>query len=102
MGRDLEAETCRRLIAWEDEKKYSHEGTTPSKRDTNEGQSLSVLFKTLDQLDRDLENMEEWLSDKAAAIKPLTDDCREVEEVNREMNSSNIPTNCLKLNLVVF
>jgi hypothetical protein len=30
--------------------------------------------------------MEEWLSDKAAAIKPLKDDCREVEEVNRELD----------------
>lgn len=97
--RDLEAETCRRLIAWEDEKKFSHEGTTSSKRDTNEGQSLSVLFKTLDQLDIDLDNLEEWLSDKAAAIKPLTDDCREVEEVNREMEQQQYSYELLKIEL---
>ena len=26
------------------------------------------------------------MSDKAAAIKPLKDDCREVEEINRELD----------------
>jgi hypothetical protein len=35
---------------------------------------------------RFLEDMEEWLSDKAAAIKTLKDDCREVEEINRELD----------------
>ena len=32
------------------------------------------------------DTMEEWLSDKAAAIKTLKDDCREVEEINRELD----------------
>jgi hypothetical protein len=30
--------------------------------------------------------MEGWLSDKATAIQPLKDDCREVEEINRELD----------------
>ena len=34
--------------------------------------------------------MEEWLSDKAAAIKTLKDDCREVEEINRELVDQRI------------
>ena len=73
---DLEAETHRRLIAWEDEKKYSISGNAPTRRDTMEAQkSLSFL-----------EDMEEWLSDKAAVIIPLKDDCREVEEINRELD----------------
>ncbi len=85
--RDLEAETCRRLIAWEDEKYYNSTGNIPlhNRRDTMEALSLSVLFQTLDDLDEALEGMEEWLSDKAATIKPLTDDCREVEEENRQL-----------------
>jgi hypothetical protein len=36
--RDLEAETYRRLIAWEDEKKYSISGNAPTRRDTMEAQ----------------------------------------------------------------
>lgn len=85
--RDLEAETCRRLIAWEDEKYYNSTGNIPmrNRRDTMEALSLSVLFKTLDDLDKALEDMEDWLSDKAAAIKPLTDDCRVVEEENKQL-----------------
>ena len=85
--RDLEAETCRRLIAWEDEKYYNSTGNIPmhNRRDSMEALSLSVLFQTLDDLDDALEGMEEWLSDKAAVIKPLTDDCREVEEENRQL-----------------
>jgi len=87
--RDLEAETCRRLIAWEDEKYYSASGNAPhpnpERRDTMEADGLANLFSTLDSLDRQLESMEEWLSDKAAAIKPLTDECRDAEEINRQM-----------------
>ena len=70
--RNLEAETCRRLIAWEDEKYYSATGIVPKRRDTMEAMSLSTLFQTLDQLDNELDTMEEWLSEKASAIKPLT------------------------------
>ena len=85
--RDLEAETCRRLIAWEDEKYYNSTGNMPkqNRRDTMDALSLSVLFKTLDELDETLEGMEDWLADKAATIKPLTDECREVEEENRQL-----------------
>ena len=97
--RDLEAETCRRLIAWEDEKQYSVSGTSPAKRDTTEAQSLASLFETLDSLDKELEDMEEWLSDKTAAIKPLTDDCREVEEVNRELDQQKFSYELLSIEL---
>jgi len=83
--RDLEAETCRRLIAWEDEKYYSATGIIPKRRDSMEAMSLSTLFQTLDKLDNELDSMEEWLSEKAAVIKPLTDDCREIEEENRQL-----------------
>lgn len=83
--RALEAETCRRLIAWEDGKKHSISTSGSSMFDTVESQSLSSLFHTLDKLDSELEDMEEWLADKAAAIKPLTDECRKVEEVNRQL-----------------
>ena len=83
--RDLEAETCRRLIAWEDEKYYSATGYVPKRRDTMEALSLSNLFETLDSLDKELDNMEEWLEDKSSAIKPLTDDCADIEEENRQL-----------------
>ena len=43
--------------------------------------------------------MEEWLSDKAAAIKPLTDDCREVEEVNRELDQQKFSYELLSIEL---
>jgi len=83
--RDLEAGTCRRLIAWEDEKYYSATGTAPRRRDTMEALSLSSLFEMLDKLDAELDSMEVWLEDKTKAIKPLTDDCRSVEEENRQL-----------------
>ena len=72
--RDLEAETCRRLIAWEDEKHYSITGNVPdhAQRDTVDALSLAALFNTLDLLDVEL-------------IKPLTDDCAGIEEENRQL-----------------
>ena len=89
--RDLEAETCRRLIAWEDEKLYSSSGgakvmSSPlDDRETVDALALASLFKMLDSLDQDLEKMEGWLQERAAAIKPLTDDCADIEEENRQL-----------------
>ena len=89
--RDLEAETCRRLIAWEDEKHYSSSGgakvmSTPfDDRETVDALALASLFKMLDSLDQELEQMEHWLQERAAAIKPLTDDCADIEEENRQL-----------------
>jgi len=88
--RDLEAETCRRLIAWEDEKHFSVTGQAglfaqSANRDTVDALSLAHLFTTLESLDRELIEMEDWLEDKVLAIKPLTDDCRDIEEENRQL-----------------
>ena len=88
--RDLEAETCRRLIAWEDEKHFSVTGqaglfSQSANRDTVDALSLAHLFTTLESLDRELIEMEDWLEDKVLAIKPLTDDCRDIEEENRQL-----------------
>ena len=57
---NLEAETCRILIAWEDENFYFETGTRPKRRDTIEALSLSNLFTTLGDSDIELERMEEW------------------------------------------
>ena len=97
--RMLEAETCRRLIAWEDEKVYSASGISPDRRDTVESLGLANLFSTLDSLEKELENMEEWLLDKAEAIKPLTDDCREVEEENRQIEQQKYSFELLSIEL---
>ena len=88
--RDLEAETCRRLIAWEDEKHLSVTGQAglfaqTANRDTVDALSLAHLFTTLESLDRELIEMEDWLDDRVLAIKPLTDDCRDIEEENRQL-----------------
>ena len=87
--RDLEAETCRRLIAWEDEKHLSARQTklfaAADDRDTVDALALASLFKTLESLDTELQSMEEWLQERAAAIKPLTDDCADIEEENRQL-----------------
>lgn len=85
--RDLEAETCRRLIAWEDEKHYSMTGHAGplANRDTVDAMSLQHLFNTLESLDSELSEMEAWLEERVLAIKPLTDDCRDIEEENRQL-----------------
>ncbi|GAX25754.1 hypothetical protein FisN_8Hh346 [Fistulifera solaris] len=91
--RDLEAETCRRLIAWEDEKaagrshKLAFMSGQPEEdtRDSVDALALASLFKMLESLDTELLQMEEWLQDRAAAIKPLTDDCADIEEENRQL-----------------
>ena len=80
---NLEAETCRILIAWEDENFYFETGTRPKRRDTMEALSLSNLFTTLGDSNIELERMEEWLDDKAITIQSLTQDCKEMEEENR-------------------
>ena len=87
---DLEAETCRRLIAWEDEKHYNLIGqsslfNTMAQRDTVDALSLASLFTTLNTLDVELKDMEAWLEERAAVIQPLTDDCRDIEEENRQL-----------------
>jgi hypothetical protein len=83
--RDLEAETCRRLISWEDEKYFSATGERPEGDGQNNDNTLSLndLFVTLQSLDDELENMEVWIQDRARMIKPITDECRGIEEENR-------------------
>lgn len=87
---NLEAETCRRLIAWEDEKAKSRTETmahlTSDQEDTTvDALALASLFSTLESLDQELGHMEYWLGDMAAAIKPLTDDCADIEAENRQL-----------------
>jgi hypothetical protein len=88
--RDLEAETCRRLISWEDEKYYSASGERPvgnlsgqGKENTVDVMSLNDLHDTLQSLDDELEKMEYWIEERATMIKPITDECRGIEEENR-------------------
>ena len=87
--RDLEAETCRRLICWEDEKYYSASGERPSGNLSDQGKesldlmSLNDLHDTLQSLDDELEKMEYWIDERATMIKPITDECRGIEEENR-------------------
>ena len=97
--RDLEAETCRRLISWEDEKYHSALGgerppssggggnrPPPPGGKTNgtvDATSVNDLFLTLQSLDDELKKMESWIQDRATAIKPITDECRGIEEENR-------------------
>lgn len=97
--RDLEAETCRRLISWEDEKYYSALGVprpmlgynsnssggnlAAEEQNTVDAMSVNDLFKTLQSLDDELERMESWIQDRATMIKPITDECRGIEEENR-------------------
>eukprot|EP00571_Detonula_confervacea_P010466 CAMPEP_0172305044 /NCGR_PEP_ID=MMETSP1058-20130122/6363_1 /TAXON_ID=83371 /ORGANISM="Detonula confervacea, Strain CCMP 353" /LENGTH=1564 /DNA_ID=CAMNT_0013016491 /DNA_START=221 /DNA_END=4915 /DNA_ORIENTATION=+ len=89
--RDLEAETCRRLISWEDEKYYSALGEQQrpvfgeqvSEMKVVDAMSVNDLFKTLQNLDDELEQMESWIQDRATIIKPITDECCGIEEENR-------------------
>lgn len=87
--RDLEAETCRRLISWEDEKYYSATGERPvgnlsgQGKETLDVMSLNDLHDTLQSLDDELEKMEYWIDERATMIKPITDECRGIEEENR-------------------
>lgn len=87
--RDLEAETCRRLISWEDEKYYSASGERPVGNLSGQGKEsldlmrLNDLHDTLQSLDDELEKMEYWIDERATMIKPITDECRGIEEENR-------------------
>ena len=100
--RELEAETCRRLIRWEDEKYSSAigergpkllgngSGTTQATGTGSDGvknaidaMSVNDLYNTLQKLDEELELMESWIEDRATVIKPITDECRGIEEENR-------------------
>ena len=83
--RDLEAETCRRLISWEDEKYFSATGERPEgdAGHTDNTLSLNDLFRTLQSLDDELEMMEDWIEERARMIKPITDECCGIEEENR-------------------
>lgn len=88
--RDLEAETCRRLISWEDEKYYSASGerqvgnpSRQAKENTLDVMSINDLHDTLQRLDDELQKMECWIDERATMVKPITDECRGIEEENR-------------------
>ena len=85
--RDLEAETCRRLISWEDEKYYSATGERPpiggQEKNSLNAMSVNDLYQTLLGLDSKLDKMEDWIDDRATMVKPITDECRGIEEENR-------------------
>lgn len=89
--RNLEAEMCRRLIAWEDEKyssltltglgSFSSSSNIPGA----ESASLISLLQVLDKLDVELKDMEIWLEDKAKSLKPTFDDCKDIETGNKRL-----------------
>jgi hypothetical protein len=99
--RELEAETCRRLIRWEDEKYSSAmgergltigsggtggeaaDGSGDGAKNAVDAMSVNDLYNTLQNLDDELELMESWIEDRATVIKPITDECRGIEEENR-------------------
>ena len=87
--RDLEAEACRRLIAWEDEKDEDNNDTSftsaLSRNDSVDAMSLMKLADTLENLDVELNSMEKWLEERSKAIAPLTKDCHNIEEENRQL-----------------
>jgi hypothetical protein len=104
--RDLEAETCRRLISWEDEKYYSALGeqrpalTSGDKSNTTVNtMSVNDLFMTLQRLDDELEQMELWIQDRATMIKPITDECCGIEEENRMLEQQWVSYETLGLEM---
>ena len=104
--RDLEAETCRRLISWEDEKYFSALGmrlegnsTGQGKVNTVDAMSLNDLFKTLQHLDDELEKMESWIHERANMIRPITDECRGIEEENRMLEQQWVSYEMLGIEL---
>ena len=106
--RDLEADACRRLIAWEDEKLTSSQALDlidthrRNERDMVDCMSLVGLFATLDELDAELEKMEAWLSERVAFIRPLTNECRAMEEENRGLEQHNKSCEALKQELALL
>jgi len=104
--RDLEAETCRRLISWEDEKYYSALGEQrpalgygEKSNTTVNTMSVNDLFMTLQRLDDELEQMELWIQDRATMIKPITDECCGIEEENRMLEQQWVSYETLGLEL---
>jgi hypothetical protein len=97
--RNLEAEMCRRLIAWEDEKYSSLTLTglgslSPSSIPGTESASLISLLQVLDRLEIELKDMEIWLEDKAKSLKPTFDDCKDIETGNKHADKqTNKQTN---------
>jgi hypothetical protein len=106
--RDLEADACRRLIAWEDEKQTSSQALDlidthrRNERDMVDCMSLVGLFATLDELDGELKTMESWLQERVAFIRPLTNECRAMEEENRGLEQQYKSCDALKTELALL
>jgi len=83
--RDLESDACRRLIAWEDEKNRTRATNNKATLD-NDSMSLVDLYNSLEKLDAELVEMHTWLSERAVLIKPLTDDCFDIERENEALH----------------
>ena len=81
--RQLESNACRRLIAWEDEKNRTRAIGTGEI--DNDSQSLLELYKTLDSLDQELLQMQRWLQERSQLMKPIMDDCFELEKENKAL-----------------
>jgi len=58
-------------------------GNNNSTGNAVDAMSVNDLFNTLQSLDDELEKMESWIQDRATMIKPITDECRGIEEENR-------------------
>lgn len=83
--RDLESDACRRLIAWEDEKNRTRATSNKATLD-NDSMSLVDLYNSLENLDAELVEIHTWLSERALLIKPLTDECFDIERENEALH----------------
>ena len=81
---ELEKNACRRLIAWEDEKNRNRSiGKGAIAND--DSQSIHDLFDKLEMLDSELLNLQNWLQERAVAMKPYINDCFEIEKENKAL-----------------
>ena len=85
----LEADCCKQLIEWEERRtagKGGGGGGGASSRPMNA--SFVTLESALSDLDVGLEKKEKWLEEKLLSIKPLADDCREIEHENNTLEQA--------------
>ncbi|GMI12063.1 hypothetical protein TrRE_jg12828 [Triparma retinervis] len=87
----LEVDCCEQLIEWENEGVGAGGGGGGGgggEEADERKESLGSLVSTLTELDAELEKMEEWLTERNLAIKPLTVDCREIENENNALEQT--------------
>ena len=81
----LEKEACERLIDWEDDKLKNKNNIKKQQRNDRQQQDIVELYRTLDDLDAKLLEMQTWLQKREHRTRAFINECLAMETENKAL-----------------